>query len=368
MKAVITGGGTGGHIYPALAVLRALEDRGWDALYIGSRGGLEGDIIPPEGIEYREVSVAPLPRRLSFKLVSSPLKTTAGFFQSRKIIKKYKPDIVVGTGGFVAGPVVLAASRLKIPSIIQEQNVYPGFTNKILSRWVNAIALNFPEAKKYFPANIKAEYRVTGNPIRQIILNTERNVALEKLSLHPGRKTLLVFGGSQGAMSINKAMIDVYKHFQDDNRIQIIHITGKKNYKAIIDEMQNEGIDLNKCDHYKLKSYISHMEYAYAVADLVVYRAGATGIAEITAKGIPAILIPYPFAAENHQEYNARNLEKHGAAVVILDKDLNGDMLIEKIDSLINDQDRLKAMSRNSKKMANLDAVKKIVELIEEMV
>ncbi|MFP4661156.1 MAG: undecaprenyldiphospho-muramoylpentapeptide beta-N-acetylglucosaminyltransferase [Halanaerobiales bacterium] len=368
MKAIITGGGTGGHIYPALAVLRALENKGWDILYIGSRGGLEGNIIPAEGIKFREVNVAPLPRKLSLKLISSPIKTAVGFYQARKIIKGFKPDIVLGTGGFVAGPVVLAAAMLKIPSVIQEQNVYPGFTNKMLARWVNAIALNFAEARKYFPENIKAEYRVTGNPIRKVILDTDRKSGMKQLSLDANRKTILVFGGSQGAMSINKAMIDVYRHFQDNNRIQIIHITGKKNYNTILDEIRKEGININKSGHYKIKSYITHMEYAYAVADLVVYRAGATGIAEITAKGIPAILIPYPFAAENHQEYNARNLEKHGAAVVILDKDLNGRKLIEKIEMLINDHKRLSEMSRNSRKLANPDAVKNIVNLIEEMV
>ncbi len=368
MKAIVTGGGTGGHIYPALAVLRALQAKGWEILYLGSKAGLEGEIIPSEGIDYKEVNVAPLPRKISFKLLSSTLKTTAGFFQALRIIKSYLPDLVLGTGGFVAGPVVLAATFLKIPTIIHEQNVYPGFTNKLLARRVDAIALNFADAKQYFPGNIKAVYSVTGNPIREVIINTNKSKGLKKLSLEPNKKTLLVFGGSQGSMSINLAMVDLYHHYKDDSSIQIIHITGKKNYQMVLAEIRKSGIDIEHYDNYQIMSYLSHMEYAYAVADLIVYRAGATGIAEITAKGLPAILVPYPHAAENHQEYNARNLEKHGAAEVILDKELSGKILINQVESIFSDEEKIITMSRNSKKLGNPEAVKNIVRFIEDIV
>lgn len=368
MKAIVTGGGTGGHIYPALAVLRALQTKGWDILYIGSRDGLEASIIPDEGIKYKEVDVAPLPRKVSYKLITSVFKTTAGLFQARKIIKDFEPDIVLGTGGFVAGPVVLAATMLKIPSIIHEQNVYPGFTNKLLSKRVNTIALNFDDAKKYFPQNTNAKYEVTGNPIREIILKTDKYTGLKKLSLKPNKKNLLVFGGSQGSMSINNAMVKLYHYYKDTPNIQIIHITGKKNYKIVLEEIKESGIKLETYDNYKIIPYLSNMEDAYAVADLIVYRAGATGIAEITAKGLPAILIPYPYAAENHQEYNARNLEKHGAAIVILDEELSSKLLIKKIDSLFSDEKRLNEMSRNSRKLGNPSAAENIVNIIEQMV
>jgi len=368
MRAIVTGGGTGGHIYPALAVLRALQAKGWEILYLGSKGGLEGDIIPAEGIDYQEVNVAPLSRKISFQLINATLKTTVGLFQARKIIKGFQPNLVLGTGGFVAGPVVLAATMLKIPTIIHEQNVYPGFTNRVLARKVDAIALNFADAEKYFPRNIKAKYKVTGNPIRKVIINTDKFEGLRKLSLDAKKKTLLVFGGSQGSMSINKAMVDLYHYYKDNPTIQIIHITGKRNYQMVLAEIKKSGIDIEDYDNYQIMPYLSHMEYAYAVADLIVYRAGATGIAEITAKGLPAILVPYPHAAENHQEYNARNLEKHGAAEVILDKDLSGEILINQIESIFSDEEKLNTMSRNSRKLGNLEAVENILQLIEEII
>ncbi|HOA40730.1 MAG TPA: undecaprenyldiphospho-muramoylpentapeptide beta-N-acetylglucosaminyltransferase [Halanaerobiales bacterium] len=367
MKAIITGGGTGGHIYPALAIARALEERGWKILYLGSKGGLESTLVREEGFNYQEVQVAPLPRKLSVKLMSSVFKTMLGFFQARKLIKEFQPDVVLGTGGFVAGPVVLAASALKIPSIIHEQNVYPGFTNKLLARKVDIIALNFAAARDYFPEKIKARFVVTGNPVRQAILNTDKEIGLEKLSLERGKKTILVFGGSQGAMSINRAMLEVYKYYTESNKVQIIQITGEKNYQQVLQDIEDAGVKLKENRHYKIIPYLREMEYAYAVADLVVYRAGATGIAEITAKGIPAILIPYPYAAENHQEYNARNLEKQGAAEVILDRDLKGQVLIEKIEELLSNEDRLKEMAQNSKSLGKAEATENIVSLIQDL-
>ncbi|NLJ84467.1 MAG: undecaprenyldiphospho-muramoylpentapeptide beta-N-acetylglucosaminyltransferase [Halanaerobiaceae bacterium] len=368
MKAIITGGGTGGHIYPALAVARALEEKGWDILYLGSKGGLEGKIIKEEGLPYKEVEVAPLPRKISPKLISSVVKTTIGYFQARKIIKAFQPDLVLGTGGFVAGPVVLAATDLKVPSIIHEQNVYPGFTNKLLARRVDFIALNFAAAQDYFPEKIKGSFSVTGNPVRKAILETGRERGLEELGLEAGRKTILVFGGSQGAMSINRAMIEVYKHFTGNNKVQIIQITGPKNHQQVLQDIEEAGINLAENRHFRLLPYLKEMEYAYAVADLVVYRAGATGLAEITAKGIPAILIPYPHAAENHQEYNARDLEKQGAAVVILDRNLNGQVLIEKIEELLADDDRLREMARKSRSMGKPDATDRLASLAEKLV
>jgi UDP-N-acetylglucosamine--N-acetylmuramyl-(pentapeptide) pyrophosphoryl-undecaprenol N-acetylglucosamine transferase len=367
-KAIITGGGTGGHIYPALAIARALRARDWDILYLGSNDGLEGEIIPAEGFAYQEVSVAPLPRKISVKLFTAILKTTQGLFQARRIIKSYQPDLVLGTGGFVAGPVVLAATLSKIPTIIHEQNVYPGFTNKLLARRVSAIALNFADAREYFLKDLKASFRVTGNPIREIILKTDRKMGQRELKLLSNRKTLLVFGGSQGSMSINKAMLDVYQHFSRNKEIQIIQITGKKNYQTVIDDIKKRGINLADNYHYRIMPYLNRMEYAYAVADLVVYRAGATGIAEITAKGIPAILIPYPYAAENHQEYNARDLVKHGAAEMILDRELNGELLIKKIEELLSNQSRLKEMAQKSRNLGKPEATTNIVKLIEEIV
>ncbi|MFW6389769.1 MAG: undecaprenyldiphospho-muramoylpentapeptide beta-N-acetylglucosaminyltransferase [Halanaerobiales bacterium] len=367
MKAIISGGGTGGHIYPALAIAKTLKEKGWDILYLGSKGGLEGEIVPQAGLDYQEISVAPLSRKLSPKLLSAFFKTSLGLVQARKIIKTFKADVVLGTGGYVAGPVVLAASFMNIPTVIHEQNVYPGLTNKLLAKRVDLIALNFADAKKYFPARVKASYKVTGNPIRNVILETSRSKGFQKFSLNPKKKTILVFGGSQGAMSINDAMIDVYKYYARKKSIQIIHSTGKKNYQKYIEKLSSQGINIDNYDNYKIMPYLNKIEYAYAVADLIIARAGATGIAEITAKGIPAILVPYPHAAENHQEYNARTLEKNNAAKVILDQDLNGEILLEELKRLLGEEEILKFMSLNSKKIAHTNARELIVGILEEI-
>lgn len=368
MKAIITGGGTGGHIYPALAVARVLAGKGWEILYIGSQGGLEGRLVPVEGLSYKAVDVSPLPRKISLRLLSSLLKTTEGFFQARSLIKDFQPDIVLGTGGFVAGPVVLAASLLKIPTVIHEQNVYPGLTNRLLSYRVDRIALNFADAGRYFSGRVREKLRVTGNPIREIILQTTREQGLKALNLEDNKTTLLVFGGSQGSASINNAMVEVLKYFKDSPRLQAIHITGEANYQDFLKRCREQGIDLAKEVNYKIIPYLADMHFAYAVADLIVSRAGATAIAEITAKGIPAILAPYPYAAGNHQEYNARNLAEHGAAVVIEDRKLSGRLLIETLEELLNDDERLEEMKKNSLKLGQPEAREKLVSLIEELI
>lgn len=368
MKAIITGGGTGGHIYPALAVAKKLQKENWDILYIGSIGGIEGDIIPDEEIRYQEIDVAPFYRHLTPKLISSFWKTGKGFFQSRKIIKDFKPDFVLGTGGFVAGPVVLAGSLMKIPTIIHEQNVYPGLTNKILSRFVDIVALNFTDARKHFSNKVKAEFETTGNPIRKAIMTADRKESFARLNLDPEKMTVLVFGGSQGSASINKAMITIYKQFQHLDKLQIIHIAGKNNYDDYRKVMKKKGINVSEYENYKIIPYLKKMELAYAVSDLIVSRAGATGIAEITAKGIPAILIPYPHAAADHQAYNARALADKDAAVIIPDSKLDGKMLLEHINKLINNKDRLKEMAVSSRKLGKPDAVENIINLIKKAI
>lgn len=368
MKAIITGGGTGGHIYPALSISKALLKQDWQVLYVGSIGGLEGKIIPPENIPYREVAGAYLPRKLTPRLLSALLKTARGLLQARQLIKQYQPDLVLGTGGFVAGPVVLAASLAGIKTVIHEQNIYPGFTNRLLASRVDRIALNFKGAAQYFPRKSQDKLVVTGNPIREVILTTERSQGIKELDLVEHKKTMLVFGGSQGAQSINDAMIPVYKKYSQANWLQIIHLTGLNNYEQVLKQLRASGINLTEQDHYKILPYLDKMELAYAVADLIIYRAGATGLAEITAKGIPAILIPYPYSAENHQEYNARNLAEKGAAIVINQQDLTGDLLKAEIQGLFRDQARLTVMSSNSKKIGKPAAVADIIEMIKEIV
>lgn len=368
MKAIVTGGGTGGHIYPALAVARGLLEKDWEVLFVGSTNSLESRLIPEEGLPFQEIEVAPLSRKINLKLFSTLGKTVKGVFQARKIIKSFKPDAVLGTGGYVTGPVLLAASLLKYPTIIHEQNVYPGLTNRLLARFVDIIALNFTDAERYFPDRIKRKIKVTGNPIRDIIMKKTRQEGINGLGLLNNRKNILVFGGSQGALSINNSMVEVYKTYQESRVVQIIHLTGEKNYQSIIEKLEKESINLDKITHFKLMPYLKKIELAYAVADLIIYRAGATGIAEITARGIPAILIPYPYAAENHQEYNARTLEKHGAAIVIEDRELTGEKLVKNIKNLLENKEVLSKMAVNSKLLGKPEARDNLVRLVEENV
>lgn len=368
MKAILTGGGTGGHIYPALSVGLDLKKQGWKILYIGSKNSWEKKLIVDKGLRFKAINVAPLPRKLTLKLIISILKSLQGFFQARHIIKKFQPDVIFGTGGFVAGPVVEAGSLSGYPTIIHEQNVYPGITNRLLSYTVDKVALNFKEAIDYFPGKVAEKSVVTGNPVRKSILETSREQGLANLGLDNSRKTLLVFGGSQGARTINQAMFKVCEYFQQKSWLQIIYITGKDKYDKIIEEFKKRDLKLDKINNIKIMPYLHNMEWAYAIANLIVYRAGATGLAEITARGIPAILVPYPYATGNHQEYNAQILEKHGAAIVVSDTELTGDLLIDKIKELIVNEKLLVKMKKNSKKMGQPKAVDNLVSEIKALV
>jgi UDP-N-acetylglucosamine--N-acetylmuramyl-(pentapeptide) pyrophosphoryl-undecaprenol N-acetylglucosamine transferase len=367
MKIILTGGGTGGHIYPVLSIGKKLLSEGWDVLYIGSKGGLEEKIIPAEDLNYISLEQTILPRKINFKLIYSLYKNFKGFIQSYKLLKDFKPDVAVGAGGFVSGPVILAATMLGIPSIIHEQNVYPGFTNRLLSYRANKIALNFPEAEKYFPVRTRKKILVSGNPIREVIINTQRKDAIQKLKLDPDKKTILVFGGSQGSTSLNNSMLAIYQYFKNRPFLQIIHITGEKNYDKIIKKLSITGINQRDYDNFIIKAYLHNIEFAYAAADLVISRAGATGLAEITARGIPSILVPYPYAAGDHQRFNARVMEENKAAIVIEDDKLNGDILKRIILDLLNDEITMKKMSEKSKGLARPEALNILVQEVKNL-
>ena len=328
MKIIVSGGGTGGHIYPALTLIRTLQQKvdKLEVLYVGTHAGLEADIIPKEGIPFATVDLQGFKRSLSPENLLRAARAIKGVGKAMGIVRKFQPDVVVGTGGYVCGPVLMAASLLGIPSLIQEQNVIPGITNKILSKFVNKIATGYQEANGAFPAN---KVVFTGNPIRQEVMAQRQEADYEAFDLHPGTTTILVSGGSRGARTINRAMVEVLKHYAGRRDVQILHATGKGEYEDIISRISAAGLDLQQADNIKVKPYLYNMPQAMAIADLAIFRAGATGLAELTAKGIPAILVPYPYAAENHQEHNARAVEKAGAARVILNKDLTAQGLIQ---------------------------------------
>ncbi|MFZ7104952.1 MAG: undecaprenyldiphospho-muramoylpentapeptide beta-N-acetylglucosaminyltransferase [Peptococcaceae bacterium] len=367
MRVLFTGGGTGGHVYPALAVAKYILEKFPDSevLYIGTKRGLEAKIVPEAGIPFKTIEVEGWQRKFSWQALRAGIKAFEGGTQALNVIKKFKPEIVMGTGGYVCGPVVLAAAFLKIPTVLHEQNALPGLTNKILARLVNKIMITFPESGNYFPDSGKVI--LTGLPVRKEILEISKRRGLEYLGLEEGKFTVLVSGGSRGAKSINTALLTIYPELLKNPRLQLIHATGEQGYEEIVNQLAQKGINIAEYGNLILRPYIYEMQYALHAADLCIGRAGATFIAEISAIGLPAILIPYPYAAENHQEFNARSLVKQGGGVMILDKELTGERLLLTLDEFYNDPAKTIAMSKNIKKAGNPDSLEKIMKVLGDL-
>jgi UDP-N-acetylglucosamine--N-acetylmuramyl-(pentapeptide) pyrophosphoryl-undecaprenol N-acetylglucosamine transferase len=368
MRVLIAGGGTGGHIYPGIAIARYLSvmDKEAEIVFVGTKTGMEADIVAREGFSFKAIKAQGWSRKVSFKTASMILNNSLGVVQSLQIIKRFKPQVVLGTGGYVAAPLVFSAALLKIPVVLHEQNAVPGIANRLLSRWATKIALSFPESAKHFPSTVEQE--VTGNPVRQAILDGDRNIGLKNLRLNTGKKTVLVFGGSRGARSINNAIIEGAERLAQTPNLQLIHLTGREEYESVLNQLTNKGIELDLSGNIVIKPYLYEMADALAAADLVICRAGATTLAELTAIGRASILIPYPYATDNHQEKNARSLENAGAAYVIRDKELTGKVLTDLIIKLISDTDSLKRMAENSRKLGKPDAAARIAKCLRDAI
>ncbi len=368
MRVLITGGGTGGHINPALAIAQKIknENPSNEILYVGTKNSLESELVPKAGFEFGYVSAKYLRRKISLENIKTLFASAKGVIDSLKIINQFKPDIVVGTGGYVCGPVVLAASLKKIPTMIHEQNVFPGITNKILSKVVDVVAISFAEAEKYFPEDAVKKLVLVGNPVRKDILTADRRKSRIKLNLSSDTILIYSFGGSGGQPSLNKAIIDVIKKYNKQKGIRIIHVTGKNHHHDFMNQINEDNIDIG--DNIVILDYMYDAATALSASDIVIGSAGAITIAEITVTGVPSVLIPKTYTAENHQEYNARALEKVGAAKVILEKNLNGSELIKAIEEIIENKSVLRTMSLNSKKMGNTDVENKIYESMLKLI
>lgn len=367
MKVLITGGGTGGHINPALAIAQKVksENPSDAVLYVGSRNSLESELIPKEGFEFKAVTAKYLKRKITFDNIKTLFASAKGLMESFKIINEFKPDIVVGTGGYVCGPVVLAAYLKKIPTMILEQNVYPGITNKMLSRISDRIGISFEEARQYFPQSAREKLIMTGNPVRKDIITTDRRKSRTRYNLKPEDVFIYSFGGSGGQISLNEAIIGVIKKYNGSSNVKILHVTGRKHYDSFMEEL-NKSIKPEK--NIEIKDYMYEAPLALSASDIVIGSAGAITIAEITAIGVPSILIPKTYTAENHQEYNARALEKEGAALVILEKDLSDKTLLKSIEEIIENKGRLKTMSLNSKRLGSSDVENKIYTIMTDLI
>ena len=363
MKIIVSGGGTGGHIYPALTLIDAIKNKKPDAefLYVGTEKGLEADIVPKAGINFTALKLeGGLERHFTLENISRAADAIWSIKRASDIVKNFKPDAVVGTGGYVCGPILLAASLMKVPTLIQEQNAVAGVTNKILSKFVKKIAVGTKDALKNFPAD-KTIY--TGNPIRREVLAAKKIDGLKEFNFTDDKPIVLISGGSRGARSINNAMIDVLKSAAQKNSAQFLHVTGKGEFDSVIKKLSD--VD---APNIRIMPYLYNMPTAMAMADLAIFRAGATGLAELTARGIPAILIPYPYAAENHQEFNARSLVEAGAARMILNKDLTAELLEKNIDELLSSPEKLKSMAAASLSLGKPNAADEIADLILNLI
>lgn len=366
MKYLIAGGGTGGHIYPALAIAWEIKNRDPNAeiLYVGTEKGLESELVPREGFTFKTIRVMGLPRKIGLNSLKATKELFLGLMDANKIIKEFMPDVVVGTGGYVCGPVVYMAAKKRIPTLIHEQNVFPGITNKILAKYVNKILVTFEESQKYFKYPEKVI--VTGNPIRDNILKVDKKKAYIELNINPDIPFILSFGGSGGQKKLNDAMFHVIKKNTSNYNIQILHITGKRFYHDFINRVKKDNLNIG--NNIRIMPYFYEMPKGLNIADLVITSAGAITLAEISAIGIASILIPKGYTAENHQEYNARAFEREKASHVILEKDLTGENLNVAIEDLIKDKKRLKEMANRSRSLGKIDATKKIVDIIEGLI
>lgn len=361
MKVLLSGGGTGGHVYPAIAIANKIRDEHPDAeiIFVGTEKGIESEIVPKYGFELKTVTVQGFKRKIDFDNVKRVFKLFKGLEQSRKIVKKFKPDVVIGTGGYVSGPVLFNASMGKIPAIIHEQNSFPGVTNKILSKTVTKVLTSFEDSHKRFPEAAEEKLVFTGNPVRKEILLSRKNIARKNLSISEEKRMVLCYGGSGGSRKINDAMRLVIKNMVNED-IAFIFATGKSYY----DEFMESISDINLKPYQKVVPYLEDMANALAASDLVIGSAGAISLAEITALGKPSIIIPKAYTAENHQEYNAKSIEKQGAGIAILEKNLTPESLNTAVFKLLGDRELLVDMANASKTIGKPEAIDLIYDEI----
>lgn len=364
LRVVVAGGGTAGHVYPGLALAATLRSRGHDVSFAGTPSGPEAALVAQARFPFLEIGARPFTRGLSTAAFRAPLSAVAAARRARALLRS--ADAAVGMGGYVSVPVILAARREGIPLLLHEQNAVPGMSNQRLWRLARGVALSFREAGPFFPR--RARLVLTGNPVRESILRVraEREALAKEgrveLDLDEARRTVVVFGGSQGALHIDRAATEACRVLAGRADLQVVLLTGPAHLERVTNELPRGSALL-----VRPFGYLSRMELAYACADLVVGRAGATTIAEITACGLPAILVPYPYATRRHQEANARALQRMGGASVVLDEHLSGDVLADRIESLLGVPEVLAAMASRSRAFGHPDAAERLADALERI-
>lgn len=360
IRLLLAAGGTGGHVYPAISIadqVHALSPAS-DILFVGTRDRMEWQAVPKAGFKIKSVWISGFHRRLTPKNLLFPLKLIVSLLQSIRILRQFKPDIVLSCGGFAAGPIGWTAGKMGIPIVIQEQNSYPGVTNRLLSKKAEKIFTAFKAAKEFMPAN---KITLTGNPVRKGLAVQDREKSLRHFSFTAQKPVLLVLGGSGGARALNNALQKAIGRLHDDLGIQIIWQCGKKYYSNLSSE-----IDLKRFENLRLFDYIDEMPAAYGAADLVLTRAGAGTCSELMLIGKPSILVPSPNVAGDHQSRNAESMTDNGASVQITEKDLD-QSLVDTVEALIFDREILGRMSQAAKDLAKPDAAEQIAAQIFEI-
>lgn len=367
MKVVIAAAGTGGHINPGIAIANKIIEKepNSEIIFIGTNRGLETDLVPRAGYKLECINSYGINRKINIDNIKRLFKTIKSISEAKKILKEFKPDVVIGTGGYICVSVGMAAKKLKIPVILHESNAFPGVAVKLLSKDAEKILVGFKEAEERLPKAKKVV--VTGNPTkikRSYMSIEEKRDKIRELGLNSELPTVLVFGGSQGAVSINKALIGIIENKMNEN-YQIIWAAGTNNYETVKQQLKDKQIDINNIKNTKILPYIYNMQEIMQISDLVVCRSGAMTITEIALLGKPAIFIPFPFATENHQEYNAKVLQNAGSAQIILDKNLTHIVLNNKINNMIKDKEKLTQMGEKALSVAKENVEEKIYEEIK---
>ena len=366
MRVIMAAAGTAGHINPALAIANKIkkEKPTSEILFVGTKRGLENDLVPRAGYELKTIEAYGLSKKISLQSIKNNIKTLQGIKQAKKIIKEFKPDIVIGAGGYICGAAILAAKKYKIPTILHESNAFPGKAVKMLSKQVDTILISFKEAANELP---KAKNIVlTGTPtkIKKLDLtNIKKNEVLTGLGLEKDKKTVLIFGGSQGAKAINDVIINIINEKMNKN-YQIIWAPGPKQFEEVKSKINN----FSKLKNVKIMPYIYNMEEIINTCDLVISRSGAMTVTEISIVGKPSILIPLPNVSNNHQEYNAKVLQNIGAARIILNKNLTKGTLNNQIAYIIRDDEKMIEMGENARKIEIDNVEDKIYKEIEKLI
>ena len=370
MRVIIAAAGTGGHINPGIAIANKIKEEEPDSeiIFVGTDRGIENDLVPRAGYKLKTVEAYGLIKKVSFSAIKNNFKTLRGFSQAKKIVREFKPDIVIGTGGYICGGVISSAHGMGIPTMIHESNAYPGIATKFLSKKLDRILVAFNETKEYL--NNMDKVVVTGTPtkVKKIdISESDKKKILQAINLSSDLPLVLAFGGSQGAQKINESLVGLIKNKMNKN-YQILWAAGPKQYDIVKEEFKNEGIDIDNIPNTKIVPYIYNMTDYMNIADLIVARSGAMTITELSLVGKPAIFIPLPSRGANRQIDNAKVMEKLGAAKIITNEEVNYNNLAEMIDELVKDRNALSEMGKNANKIAIYNVEDKIYEEIKSIV